>query len=1119
MSQLRIGCHVIENGKEGRVVAFRPQNMVDVIFAGRDYAIRRPASALHVIQSNPAPSKAPVFLAAVLTPEAKRLLHRWWLTRPLAPEPFPVTKATHMTIKFKPTLAEVANAPIGKVVALKVTGWAADGKIQAVTVECPEAPSTKEFPHVTYAIRDASVAPALSDKLLAASGAHEDDSGPVLPARVGWSDGVDYHFEMPPGVQSNPGRRGGLLPAERAVLGSEAFALPGRRWPINDKRHAIIAMQYILRGFGNAEDYPKVLAAIARRYPRADGANREIWAFYDKHFGQQVRMVANPKDDVYAPAKEQFRAVVQGVYESQVRRRLGLASKTPFEDAQGQRLDVAFSPEQKRQLLSSAYAIATRQGQKYGWLEPGTQTPTEKGRARAFERLSPDQVEHSTRNRQDYERTLATVRKGPHFRVVTQPVRAGDRMIMHYVVQPQPQGLVDIPAYRLTAQAAQQDAEQAQVAYNRALKQVQLRYNPGEEPEDETDEPRPAVRAFKKLTVAEAEAKIEALAFKVKQNEKELNHNALVRSFTTEVKAALTTDPLRSTMPEADFLGVLLGSRSDLKYRAYNDACPAPDIADLIKEIQKQRDRKEKFTKASPTEARLTLEKMGQEIYERTLERCANVVKLGVDRKQVLAEFAKHDERSMQALKNLIRLRPDLNLTVEDLCLPFDSSDIPYPESQKSLATKSVAQTLAEARSTGEREKRKASLNQQDDFTRPFYDVERVLLAPVSKVTRSGATYKAYEVHVLKPDETKEEACRRFRVDAQPKDLKVETRYVLYIPRTKRFIGKAAYAGGTQIVAPETYSKGIGKMRGPTLREEDLPEQEKRQPRRVGLYQTTRISEGEGTSVMKSDTLKKFFYVDGSKLGAEPESKLGSESSDEAKAKATGQDYVRFLLTTQKKDGEKKGKRPERNFLSPDENWVVYEAKKALFDRLRKGDYNADLDRSEGGISTAPQMDIFYTNSARLAYLTIKFFNDPAAMPPVALHTERSEAIFEALAGSDQVIFVPGERRMPTLTDAIHRAARRCEPLPRSKVMSVSPHFFEETPLNELFLGRLGDVIARRLSAKSSVPQLETPTPPVARPSVEAPWVELSQAALDDAIDALSNPRKLVRPPARLRRF
>ena len=63
MSSPRVGDRVLENGKEGRVVALRPQDMVDVVFSGRDYPIRRPARSLEVMKSNPGKPKTPYFLA------------------------------------------------------------------------------------------------------------------------------------------------------------------------------------------------------------------------------------------------------------------------------------------------------------------------------------------------------------------------------------------------------------------------------------------------------------------------------------------------------------------------------------------------------------------------------------------------------------------------------------------------------------------------------------------------------------------------------------------------------------------------------------------------------------------------------------------------------------------------------------------------------------------------------------------------------------------------------------------------------------------------------------------------------------------------------------------------
>jgi hypothetical protein len=447
--------------------------MVDVRWDDKKYDMRTDASVLSVVRNN-GKVRAPVFVAAVLDDVAKQTLLNYWLSQPGAPAPLPVPKMSHMTIKFRPSLEEVGAMPIGQPVQLHIAGWAADDNIQAVAVEPVGVSSANAVPHVTFALADASVPPKLSNDLFSSTSAvGRKAPGPTITARLGWSDGGTYHFSQPQ-VAGNPGPRGGLTEAERSHLPDSAFALSGRRFPINDRRHAVIAIQYLLRGFVAPGDAPKVLAAIAKKYPESDRKNAEIWAFYKKHKSKlQPRMAANPKDDLYDPAKEQFRAVVQGIYESLVRKELGLPYNSAFVSAGGKRLDAPLNDAEKRQLLSRAYAIGTRQGQKYGWLEEGTQTPTAKGRAAAQARLS--EQEHAGENRQDYERTLASVRKGGHFRVVTESVEGQPR----FVVQPRPpKELIKIPEYRLSQKAAEQDARAAEAALSKAPKGVRLKANP-----------------------------------------------------------------------------------------------------------------------------------------------------------------------------------------------------------------------------------------------------------------------------------------------------------------------------------------------------------------------------------------------------------------------------------------------------------------------------------------------------------------------------------------------------------------------------------------------------------------------------------------------------------------
>ena len=463
-----VGSRVMSEGKSGTVTAHRPGSMVDVRWDDKDYDMRTDASSLRLVRTNGKP-KTPVFVAAVLDDAAKQVLYNYWISQPGAPAPFPVMKMSHMTIKFRPSLEETAALPIGQPVQLRIAGWAGDDKIQAVAVEPVGVGSANAVPHVTFALADASVPPKLSNDLFTnANALGRRTPGPVITARLGWSDGGTYHFEQPQ-VAGNPGPRGGLTESERDALPTGEFALPGRRFPINDRRHALLAMQYILRGFVHEGDQHQVLRAIGKKYPRSDARNAEIWAFYEKHKqrleqprtaaaakkAKRAKIAANPKGDVYDPAKEQFRAVVQGVYESLVRKQKGTAYNAQFDLPGGKRLDDGLDPALKRQLLSRAYAIATRQGQKYGWLQPGTQTPTERGRSAAQQRLID--VKHAEENRQDYERTLSAVRRSTPFRVVEEVVDG--RSV--FVVQPRPPETVKIPKYRLSRDAAEADAAEA----------------------------------------------------------------------------------------------------------------------------------------------------------------------------------------------------------------------------------------------------------------------------------------------------------------------------------------------------------------------------------------------------------------------------------------------------------------------------------------------------------------------------------------------------------------------------------------------------------------------------------------------------------------------------------
>ena len=60
-----------------------------------------------------------------------------------------------------------------------------------------------------------------------------------------------------------------LTAHERNRLPEDAFALPGRAYPIHDENHARAALTDVSR-VGSPEEKRKVRAAVALRYPNID---------------------------------------------------------------------------------------------------------------------------------------------------------------------------------------------------------------------------------------------------------------------------------------------------------------------------------------------------------------------------------------------------------------------------------------------------------------------------------------------------------------------------------------------------------------------------------------------------------------------------------------------------------------------------------------------------------------------------------------------------------------------------------------------------------------------------------------------------------------------------------
>lgn len=122
--------------------------------------------------------RLPVFVAVVLDEASHRKLLSWWEATTGEPVLTKKVYAHHMTIKFKPTAADMAKHKVGQKVDLVVTGWASNGKVQAVAVEGYE--STNAHPHITIAT-DGSP-PKLSDALLGAG--YTRVKGPVLHGEI-----------------------------------------------------------------------------------------------------------------------------------------------------------------------------------------------------------------------------------------------------------------------------------------------------------------------------------------------------------------------------------------------------------------------------------------------------------------------------------------------------------------------------------------------------------------------------------------------------------------------------------------------------------------------------------------------------------------------------------------------------------------------------------------------------------------------------------------------------------------------------------------------------------------------------------------------------------------------
>lgn len=115
------------------------------------------------------------------------------------------------------------------------------------------------------------------------------NAGPYLPEMFPYGVGgrpVEYE-QLPtvvkPEVRKNPGPRGGFSPTERSRLPKSGFLKPeSRGWPVHDRNHAHIAIQYMTRGFGDRSEYPTLIRRLAGHWPPGPDT-ADIWDFYEKN--------------------------------------------------------------------------------------------------------------------------------------------------------------------------------------------------------------------------------------------------------------------------------------------------------------------------------------------------------------------------------------------------------------------------------------------------------------------------------------------------------------------------------------------------------------------------------------------------------------------------------------------------------------------------------------------------------------------------------------------------------------------------------------------------------------------------------------------------------------------
>ena len=164
--------------------------------------------------------------------------------------------------------------------------------------------------------------------------------------------------------------------------------------------------------------------------------------------------------DVYDPREEQIRAQVQAIYESLVRRELGLPYGTHFRDSKGMRLDAkhgvvgpsTWGMQRTLEIRREGDNLPKRgeDGQAFkARMAKKKQAALRKAKQRYRD------VDHLIRNRQDYEETLALQRRSGFYRPTQEPTKDG----LRYFVWPMPPG-VELPMWMVDKAAAKEYARE-----------------------------------------------------------------------------------------------------------------------------------------------------------------------------------------------------------------------------------------------------------------------------------------------------------------------------------------------------------------------------------------------------------------------------------------------------------------------------------------------------------------------------------------------------------------------------------------------------------------------------------------------------------------------------------